>query len=255
MTGKEHLSSKPQDRPYEEFPLDNAIRNNLVVHRNTYDADGRLIPGATRTEAGWIAAGSSVINGVEYTRVRKVTGEDVPEGQYLEKDVSTDQLNRWQEMAREEREARQAAVAPKMATDAVASALVSESRAPAWADLAGGEHDSFHDALTPAQFKALQAQFERQNAAPAAQEAARVESRAEMIDRLLSEFSDADKLALQDFADAAVQKRDAQRHGEGDISMECSRDMGASLRAMSSSAQSQARRIASAIHGSSNVAF
>lgn len=84
MTEKLHSSDQqPEDRPYEAFPSDDARRIYHVKRGN-----GMI-------DSGWIAFGTQVVNGREYTRVGKMIPhpEDPTRLVPAEKDIPTDVLH------------------------------------------------------------------------------------------------------------------------------------------------------------------
>ena len=107
MSNHDHFPGQskdvPVDHPYEGFPQDYALRSNLLVHRHVRDDKGEIIPGTTNPERGWTAIGTTVHKGVEYTRVGKL-GDMTEDGRFPQRDIPTDELNRWQEAERQARE-------------------------------------------------------------------------------------------------------------------------------------------------------
>lgn len=117
----ENSPQTPHNREYEDFPDGQASRV-MYVERTSGAVEG-----------GWIAAGSGVRNGVEYTRVVRSDGENV-----LLKEVETSKLEKFDAKVREQnRLQREAKMSEAMGELAIDPTVADEPNPPPGPEVAG----------------------------------------------------------------------------------------------------------------------
>lgn len=236
----------PEDHPYQPFALEDARPSNLLVHRNVRDSEGNIIPNVTKPERGWVAMGTTVHNGVEYTRVGK-PGEADAEGNVPQKNIPTETLKQWQEA---ERVARQT---EELGEEAVSAAA---SETPNWeghgqSEPVGHIVDPMVDAITPAMLKELREQVAASNVAESVapvQAVTGLESAPKSLEDQLQELSKGlsaeDIQHLDSFASYTQEKALAQKRGHGEDSTRYGQYLGQEYLEMSPAAQKVADRYA-----------
>jgi len=275
MSHHEHIATTPQDyqpqdaevpvadRGFEPYPEGWACPN-MWVPRNVYSPDGVLQRDAadkpvTEPELGWFPSGTSVIKGVEYTRVGKnIWNPKTGQFDSLYKDVPTAELRHLQEvMAEKEREQRDREMgqgAAALAQETPAQVLY---RASWEKPVTVPESDSSEWALTPEQADKLRAGLAAQQPQgiidsvpdwvmaqpekPVKPTPETPEQRTERIqrelDKLVAGLSEEDRRNLERYAMYLHDKKEAQKRGDGGGSTTYGQNAGQAYRAMSPEAR------------------